>query len=113
MGPRICKVILKLGSSQIMENRLPDGRELSYQHLMAGRVKHTFKASRLCSSSAPPPFFRRREYLWKRPDFSNPRSFILNVPGPVKTSLPVKSLNKYFHNKSHVLLLSALKSLSQ
>jgi len=31
----------------------------------------------------------------------------------VKMSLPVKSLNKYFHNKSPVLLLSTLKSLSQ
>jgi len=28
----------------MMENRLPDARELSYQHLMARRVKQTFKA---------------------------------------------------------------------
>jgi len=28
----------------MMENRLPDARELSYQHLMAGSVTQTFKA---------------------------------------------------------------------
>jgi len=43
-----CRVVLKLGTSQMMENRLPDARELSYQHLMAGSEN---KHSR-CSSSA-------------------------------------------------------------
>jgi len=39
-----CKEVLKLGTSQMMENRLPDARELSYQHLMAGSVKHRLPA---------------------------------------------------------------------
>jgi len=42
----VYKDVLKPGTSQMMENRLPDARELSYQHLMAGSVKQTFKASR-------------------------------------------------------------------
>jgi len=47
--------ILKLGTSQMMEDRLPDARELSYQHLMAGSVKQTFKASPSWSSKVPAP----------------------------------------------------------
>jgi len=39
----------------MMENKLPDARELSYQHLMAGSVKQTFKASRSRSSKVPAP----------------------------------------------------------
>jgi len=74
-----CKVVLKLGTSQMMENRLPDARELSYQDLMAGSVN---KHSRLTIVLFIGSSAQRREYLWKRPDFSNPRSFILDVPGP-------------------------------
>jgi len=65
--------VLKLGTSQMMENRFPDARELSYQHLMEGSVKQTFKASRSRSSEVPAPRvqpeasgFRRKRTLFLR-----------------------------------------------
>jgi len=124
----------------MMENKLPDARELSYQHLMAGSVnKHSrphdrgLQRSRLLRSSLKHPGFRRKRTLFLQYSHSlkNSQSSLSKVSPAfntfrlvqnpartmggskvteprVKTLLPVKSLIKYFHNKSPVYYCETL-----